>query len=418
MIQIESVTIRELRGIRELEINPNRKNFVVSGPNGSGKSGVVDAIQFALTGEISRLTGKGTGGLTLQRHGPHVGRRDDPAVAEVSLRLYMPDMNKSVVLTRNIKEAKTPLLEPEDPAIRAVIEEAAQHSELSLSRREIIKYILAEAGQRSQEIQALLKLEEIGAIRGVLKTVANKLSITHNNAEANFNAANEALCRHLDISEYSADGILEAVNVQRRILGLAEIEELNSDTRVSAGLMEGAAQSAFNKQSALRDVAALRDAQAGFTTLGMDETARIIDGLEVLDRDPELLKAITRRSFIERGLTIVEGARCPLCDMAWEDEEELREHLKAKLAKSREAELLQKQLLESGATIGEHARRVSALSGTVASLASTDGPSGGSAELARWSKELAAFADTLGSVEGIAGQRARLESDWIAPHLH
>ena len=59
MIQIESVAIRELRGIRELEIEPDRKNFVVSGPNGSGKSGVVDAVQFALTGEMSRLTGKG-----------------------------------------------------------------------------------------------------------------------------------------------------------------------------------------------------------------------------------------------------------------------------------------------------------------------------------------------------------------------
>ena len=30
MIQIESVVIRELRGIRELEIEPQRKTFVVS----------------------------------------------------------------------------------------------------------------------------------------------------------------------------------------------------------------------------------------------------------------------------------------------------------------------------------------------------------------------------------------------------
>ncbi len=161
MIQIESVTIRELRGIRELEIKPNRKNFVVSGPNGSGKSGVVDAIQFALTGEISRLTGKGTGGLTLHRHGPHVDRRDDPAVAEVSLGLHVPDTNKSAVLTRNVKTAKRFQLEPEDAAIRAVIEEVAQHPELSLSRREIIKYIIVEAGQRSKEIQTLQEFKRV-----------------------------------------------------------------------------------------------------------------------------------------------------------------------------------------------------------------------------------------------------------------
>ena len=57
MIQIESVAIRELRGIRKLEVEPHRKNFVVSGPNGSWKSGVVDAVQFALTGEISQVLG-------------------------------------------------------------------------------------------------------------------------------------------------------------------------------------------------------------------------------------------------------------------------------------------------------------------------------------------------------------------------
>ena len=85
MIQIEAVHIREFRGIRDLEIKPDRKSFVISGPNGSGKSGVVDAIEFGLTGEISRLAGKGTVGLTVQRHGPHVDRRDDPALAEVAL---------------------------------------------------------------------------------------------------------------------------------------------------------------------------------------------------------------------------------------------------------------------------------------------------------------------------------------------
>jgi hypothetical protein len=48
-------------------------------------------------------------------------------------------------------------LVPNDPDIRSVIEEVAQHPELTLSRREIIKYILVEAGERSSEIQALLK---------------------------------------------------------------------------------------------------------------------------------------------------------------------------------------------------------------------------------------------------------------------
>lgn len=415
MIQIESVTIRELRGIRELEIKPNRKNFVVSGPNGSGKSGVVDAIQFALTGEISRLTGEGTGGLTVQRHGPHVDRRDDPAVAEVSLGLYVPDTNKSAVLTRNVKTARRFRLEPEDPAIRGVIAEAAQHPELSLSRREIIKYIIVEAGQRSQEIQALLKLGEIGAIRGVLKTVGNKLSITYRIAKESVRDANDALRRHLDLTELSAERILATVNPQRRILGLPEIGELNSDARLNTGLMEGSAQPPFNKRSALRDVAALQNAVAESPTLGKEDVARVVADLDVLDSDPELLEAITHRSFIERGLALVDGARCPLCDMEWEDEERLKAHLKAKLAKSKAAETVQRRLLNNGAAIGNHARRVSALIGAVLPHARTEGPDELPKELSRWSDELITFAGALGAVEDIAAQRPRLESGWFAP---
>ena len=98
----------------------------------------------------------------MQRHGPHVEKRDDPEAAEVSLRLVVPETGKAVVLKRNVKTAKTFTSTPEDPKVRAVLEEVAQHPELTLSRREIIKYILVEAGERSKEIQALLKLDDVG----------------------------------------------------------------------------------------------------------------------------------------------------------------------------------------------------------------------------------------------------------------
>jgi ABC-type hemin transport system ATPase subunit len=80
MIKIESITITELRGIRDLSLTLGSEPFVISGPNGSGTSGVVDAIQFALTGEMGRLKGAGTADITLVDHGPHVEKRDDRAL--------------------------------------------------------------------------------------------------------------------------------------------------------------------------------------------------------------------------------------------------------------------------------------------------------------------------------------------------
>ena len=416
MIQIESVAIRELRGIRELEIEPDRKNFVVSGPNGSGKSGVVDAVQFALTGEMSRLTGKGTAGLSVNRHGPHVDRRDDPASAEVSLRFYVPDLKKSAVLTRNVKNANNFILEPDEPEIRAVIEEVADHPELTLSRREIIKYIIVEAGQRSKEIQALLKLEAIGQTRGVLKTASNKLSNVAGQAQSAVADADNALRRHLDVTTLAREDVLAAINLRRSTLRLVEIGDLGAGTDLSAGILEGASDSGFNKGAALRDLEALEKAQAGLPALSQEEVESVVCDLTTLDGDPALLEVITRRSFVERGLGLIDGAECPLCDTDWEDEEVLRTHLRAKLAKADEADALQTRLLDNGAEIANQARSIAGLVDAVQPLGSPYGPDGFGDELERWSSDLKAFAAKLGTVEAIAEQRGQLYEGWsMAP---
>jgi DNA repair exonuclease SbcCD ATPase subunit len=94
MIQIEQLRIYEFRGIRDLQLSPQGKNFAICRRNGTGKSGVVDAIEFALTGEISRLSGRGTGNLSVKSHGPHVDSRDKPANAVVEATAFVPSLNE------------------------------------------------------------------------------------------------------------------------------------------------------------------------------------------------------------------------------------------------------------------------------------------------------------------------------------
>ena len=385
---------------------------MISGPNGSGKSGVVDAIQFGLTGDISRLAGKGTGGLTVQKHGPHVDRRNDPAVAEVSLTLYFPDLNKTATLTRNVRSANAFALTPDDVAARAVLDEVARHPELTLSRREIIKYILVESGERSKEIQALLKLEQIGNIRGVLKTAKNRTSIAYRAAHTDTENAVNALHRHLG-AKVSAAGILAAVNPHRQVLGLPAIEELAADTVLNAGAAERGPQAAFNKATAISDLDALRNAQNEFGGLGAKEVAAILADIAVLEGDPVLLEALRQRSFVERGLALVGDARCPLCDVEWEDEEHLKTHLQAKLTKSEKAEAVQKHLLNNAAVIASHARRIAALLAPVRALASSAGPAGFAGDLAAWANNLTAFAQCLTTAEGVLDQKTRLGRGWL-----
>jgi hypothetical protein len=64
----------------------------------------------------------------------------------------------NVALADTGKKAKAPVIVPNDPEIRASFAHAEKHPEFPLSRREIIKYVLADAGQRADEIQALFRI--------------------------------------------------------------------------------------------------------------------------------------------------------------------------------------------------------------------------------------------------------------------
>lgn len=338
MIKLEAAHIEEVRGIRKLDIDFQKGTFVISGPNGSGKSGVIDAIEFALTGQIGRLTGRGTRGLSLAEHGPHVDKTKFPDAAFVELKVFLPELGKSATITRKVSSPKKVKITPAGEDIKAALAEIADHPEVALSRREILRFILVEPTKRSEEIQTLLKLDEIGEIRSSLNAAQNKLQTASANANAQVQASRNTLQLHLQISTLHVADLLEAINTRRKILGLPELTELTAHTKLDTGLSAGDKATDFNKQSALRDLTALSDAAKGFPDLAKKQVAAILADLAKLESDPALLATLQRRAFIEKGLELVDGPACPLCDTPWADEQHLRDHLKAKLAKSEEAQ--------------------------------------------------------------------------------
>jgi DNA repair exonuclease SbcCD ATPase subunit len=173
MIRIQKIHVHEFRGIRDLKVDLGGENFAVCGPNGTGKSGVVDAIEFALTGNISRLSGRGTGELSVKDHGPHVDSRSKPEQAFVALTFKIIPLNKEATITRTVKAPNKPTIIPDDADVKAAMEHISQHPEFVLSRRELIQYVLAEPSKRSEEVQALLRLEKIEALRGTLQKICN-----------------------------------------------------------------------------------------------------------------------------------------------------------------------------------------------------------------------------------------------------
>lgn len=222
MIKLESAHIEEVRGIRKLDIDFGKGTFAISGPNGSGKSGVIDAIEFGLTGQIGRLTGRGTKGLSVAEHGPHVDKTKFPDAAFVELKVFLPEIGKSATITRKVSSPKKPKIVPADDDVKAVLAEVAEHPEIMLSRREILRFILVEPTKRSEEIQTILKLDEIGQTRSALNTAQNKLQTAQRTAEAQAKASRDALQLHLQIPTLRPEDVLEAVNKRRKMLGLQE----------------------------------------------------------------------------------------------------------------------------------------------------------------------------------------------------
>ena len=97
MISIKTIHIEEFRGIRELDLNLAGENFGICGPNGTGKSGVVDAIEFCLTGNLTRLSGQGQGELSVKGHAPHVDKRKDPDKARVAITAVVPSLGRRLL---------------------------------------------------------------------------------------------------------------------------------------------------------------------------------------------------------------------------------------------------------------------------------------------------------------------------------
>jgi DNA repair exonuclease SbcCD ATPase subunit len=120
MIKVEKLEILEFRGIRKLALELRGKNFAVCGPNGTGKSGIVDALEFVLTGNVSRLSGRGTGELSIKGHAPHVDSRDDPEKARVVLTGTIPSLGKRVTIERSVKSPDEAKISPNDADVLRV----------------------------------------------------------------------------------------------------------------------------------------------------------------------------------------------------------------------------------------------------------------------------------------------------------
>ncbi|MDE2021915.1 MAG: AAA family ATPase, partial [Patescibacteria group bacterium] len=338
MIRAKSITIEEFRGIRSLTIDFKEKSFAVCGPNGTGKSGIVDALEFALTGSISRLSGKGTGSVSVKEHAPHVDSRNRPDKARVVLTVSIPHLGKEVTIERTVKDAATPTITSDTPDVHAALEQVAQHPEFVLSRRELIRYVISAPGDRAKEVQALLRLDAVEDMRATLFKISNAKQKEIAPLLRERNNARDQLLTALQITEFSKEKVLQAVNTRRAVLSLSALSDLTATTSVRDGLAATPATQATKvpKTQTIADLKKLRESIELTTGTGTAATASaLITELEALNSNPEMLNSVSREQFLKSSLTLIDGEVCPLCDKPW-DIDELKAVIQTKLKRFEE----------------------------------------------------------------------------------
>jgi hypothetical protein len=333
VITASTLQIHEFRGIRDLTLDLSGKNFAVCGPNGTGKSGIVDALEFALTGNISRLSGAGTGGLSVKDHGPHVDSRNKPDQAYVSLKVRIESLKTDATIRRSVKDTKNPSFSPDSPEIRAVFARVALHPEFALSRRELIRYVLSEPGKRAKEVQELLRLDEVESLRMLLQRIANAADKEEKTRKSVRDEMGVQLMRALNITKVTAVEVLNAVNQKRQILTLPPIASLEGNTSLKDGIVSAnsAPSSTVAKAQAKGDLDA---ANQNLVALQSTDFARTcadagnsVAGLAV---DAKFLAGASRESFLRQALSDFDEQVCPVCDTPW-DSDKFRELIAHKL---------------------------------------------------------------------------------------
>ena len=333
MIRVESITIIEFRGIRNLTLDFKGTSFGICGPNGTGKSGVVDALEFALTGNVSRLTGEGRGEVSLKQHGPHVDKRGDPDKARVTAKITITNSNKSIIIERSLKSPTHPIVTPNDPDVIAVLEKVKAHPEIVLSRRELIRYVLATPGKRSEEVQALLHLDQVEQVRVGLQKIANNCERQLSPLATTVNLAKEKLLIALEITDLTKEKVLAAANAKRIVLGLPQLIGFTESTTLKDGMATQPPSKPHRipKKQAQADIEVFRETLADITSeTTTANIAQLTTDLSELANDPAIAASVKRESFYSTGIELIEAEMCPLCDTPW-DLQELKRHIQTKV---------------------------------------------------------------------------------------
>jgi recombinational DNA repair ATPase RecF len=412
-MKLLELEIDKVRGIQHLLVTPRGGNFVIWGPNGSGKSAVVDAIDFLLTGRIQRLTGEGTGDIILSKHGPHIDHKPEETMVRAVVQLRGSD--KPIELKRSMGQPnKLKCSTPKNEELDRIIAFAEQGVHI-LTRREILKYVTADANTRAQEIQNLLDITEIEDTRKSFVRVRNDFLTSLGNAKDSVARAESQVNATVQQPAFDKASVLRVVNQNRSILMAPAVSDLCSarlkrDVRAPTVVSRS---DGFNITLFDRDVQNLQNVTSEEMGIRIEETdKRLRELIEKIRADSNLMRTLKQVQLIRLGMQMIdETGKCPLCDTAWPTGK-LLEYLKGRVETARVAGEYQKEIGQLVTVISTIANNTIASLRKVIAGGQVTGLKNDLAILESWLGNLLKFSVALGSVV-----ESHLETEWTSAEV-
>ena len=158
---IKQLTIKNIRGVKRLNIDVDKKPMLVFGENGKGKSSIIDAIEWALTGKISHLSESGLN-VSIEKHAHHISSTSKQK--EVLIKFD----DDSVLSTQVTPEKNT----------KAEMFRSKSGQGLNILRRsQLLLAICAKPKDRYELLKPFLPLNKISDIEYTAQKVIEKIDL-------------------------------------------------------------------------------------------------------------------------------------------------------------------------------------------------------------------------------------------------
>lgn len=212
---IKRLEIKNLRGVRYLNLDIDKKPVLIYGENGKGKSSIIEAIEWTLTGRISHLNESGQN-VSFEKHAHHI------AVTANQKEALIEFDDSSILSTSSAPQSGT----------KAEMFRSLSGQGLNILRRsQLLQAICAKPKDRYELLRPFLPLNRISEIEDTAQKVLEKIESEKKVCSDKIREMTNQIGIRLDMdtrSDIKGKHILEAIQAICKSLAINPPETLEN----------------------------------------------------------------------------------------------------------------------------------------------------------------------------------------------